>query len=295
MATNQFTRIKIFGERNTGTNFLSEVIEGNFKATLFKPVNIKSVRTAGFHNFRHADAALLRNRDCRGFMVMSGLLKSIVANKITDYIRVDNASVDFGWKHGCVNMNQLKDYKYFDETLFVMLIRNPWKFCESLFRKPYNIMPGRLASPNFSDFIRAPIFLNARDNAPRGQLMIPNAIELWNIKVSSYYNALKASQHQVAIFYYEEILLNPSMLQEQLQSFGIESVSDNIIFPELDVKKQNTNRTLSDFVSLAKTYDPLSSMTADDAKFIHSALSKKLIMRTPYLDLYNSLASSVEA
>jgi hypothetical protein len=303
LETIQFTRIKIFGERNTGTNFLSEAIEKNFKVDLLKPTDAVSVKTAGYNNFKNAQLYTNTNKSLKikksnvlgRKKVIQSLIKSFATNKLLDSMRVDNANIDFGWKHGCLNLEKLGEIPRFGETLFVALIRNPWKFCESLFRKPYNIIPGRIAAPNFSDFIRTPILLNTRDNAPPGQLIISNPIELWNIKVSSYFQSWELSRGQVSIFFYEEILLNPQVLKDRLQSFGITSISEDILLPELDVKNKNTHRTLTDFVSLAKSYDPLNSMTVDDAKFIHSALSNKLIMRTPYLDLYNSLASSVES
>lgn len=298
----QFTRIKIFGERNTGTNFLSEVIEKNFKVELLKPTDVISFKTAGYNNFRNSrlytntskSLKIKKNIVLARKKVIQSLIKNIATNKLLDSIRADNEHIDFGWKHGCLNLEKLAAFPRFGETLFVVLIRNPWKFCESLFRKPYNIIPGRIAAPIFSDFIRTPVLLNIRDNAPRGQLIIPNPIELWNIKVSSYFQSWELSRRHVSIFFYEEILLNPQVLKDRLQSFGISSISEDILLPELDVKNKNTHRTLTDFVSLAKSYDPLTSMTVDDAKFIHSSLSKKLIMQTPYLDLYNSLASSVE-
>ena len=150
--------IKIYGERNTNTNHLEKLID----------LNLQAVQIAG------VVPRYIRN------------IQKIVPGK--NWLRDEYFSRSFkknlGWKHACAKSAQeLKTVDYDEgEICFISITKNPYSWLLSLYRKPYN-QQYRDGKPDFETFLRTPWTTEPRDNCKR---LLPNPIELWNIKNASY-------------------------------------------------------------------------------------------------------------
>ena len=151
--------IKIYGERNTNTNYLSKLIELNLHAIEVSGVSPKYIR----------------------------LLQKILPGEdyLIDYYFKKNIKKNLGWKHmNAENIDELKKYYYDDKNLSIItLTKNPYSWLLSLYKKPYHNKNVRNLS--FIDFLKTPWKTVNRDNL---STKVNNPIELWNLKNRSYTN-----------------------------------------------------------------------------------------------------------
>jgi hypothetical protein len=169
--------IKIYGERNCGTNYLEKLIETNLEVEILK--------------FRLNWWSVL-------------LLKSIKFDLVVDLLlRIQRKKI-LGWKHGCAPINEIKSYDS-ESLVIVTITKNPYSFLYSLYRNPYHIKGPK--PENFSSFIRQKWVTRRRDLCHKKYLGSP--IELWNIKNKSYVQ-LKSIVNAVVInLTYEELIKDP--------------------------------------------------------------------------------------
>ena len=168
--------IKIYGERNSGTNYLEQVLELNFDLRL----------AAG--NYPVSHHALYRAiglvlPDERAFRVIEGLRDGY------DHRHFDRS---LGWKHAQVPV-QAGGAGYPPGTGFLTLTKNPFAWLVSLYRRPYSnrkygshrgkVVPA--TGTPFSEFIRAPWPTVGRENGPEEY---SNPVSMWGIKTASYFN-----------------------------------------------------------------------------------------------------------
>lgn len=125
--------IKVFGERNTGTNFTNELIRRNIEGIeLLEHGNNNRVEEI-YKQFPQ-DWSLLRER-------------------LIDRERGIEFERNFGWKHAFITQEMLMKSPRHHETLFVILIRNPFRFLYSLHRRPYNLTTAE-ANPTRAAFLQ---------------------------------------------------------------------------------------------------------------------------------------------
>ncbi|MGD0770981.1 MAG: hypothetical protein ABSB42_22585 [Tepidisphaeraceae bacterium] len=138
--------LKIYGERNTGTNYVWQLLQVNLDVQIL-------AGTAPTTCQSEAD------KDA--------------------FFKVSFAS-NLGWKH-CIAPDQsiLGDPRYAD-VQFVTVTKNLYPWLISFFRRPYHY-PG--ASRKFSEFIRSPVPSVGRE---RLAAPLANPVLLWNAKCRSY-------------------------------------------------------------------------------------------------------------
>lgn len=178
--------VKIFGERNTGTNYLSKLIEHNFEEACFSG----SVPKTFFF--------LLNKFLCQEY--------------IKDLYFSCTFEQNLGWKHREIDKKFLNKLLYkFPHVKYILLVKNPYSWLKSLHNKPYHNFHKKQMS--FDDFIVSPWKTVKRETYISEYR---NPIEMWNMKVSSYFN-LKNSGKDVIIIRYEDLVLNPI---ETLKNIG---------------------------------------------------------------------------
>jgi hypothetical protein len=169
----KFKYIKIYGERNTETNYLSELIDANIKKT-----------------------------------DLSGGIKHPFFFKKNENIRDLYFKLFFrfnlGWKHSKINMNQIIKSTQFKNTPFITLTKNPFSFLLSFYTRTYHQSNKAIS---FSDFIRSEWPLTNRDNL--GVNLINNPMDLWNIINQSFLDLLSKFENQVICLTYKTLIENP--------------------------------------------------------------------------------------
>lgn len=184
--------IKIYGERNTGTNYLSALLDLNFQC-----------------------------RQLPGFVpkAVMGLQLLLPGREgVRDYWFEKTFSRNLGWKHMQVpETDCLQDFATFSSKLhFLTLTKNPYSWLISMHRRPYHQHYERKLS--LTEFLTTPWQLAGRDNVDQP---VTNPIELWNIKNRSYENL--ASRFPVLKLTYEALLCEPLQTLEDIEKkFGLQ-------------------------------------------------------------------------
>ncbi len=173
--------IKIYGERNTNTNYMSQLIAMNLDIMEIRGIVPKSISK------------------------LQSILPGEEAIKDLYFLLLYGKTL--GWKHTCVKRwDKLSKYKLvnLDLVIFLTITKNPYSWLLSLYRRPYHQYTGD--GLNFEEFIRRPWKLVARDNAGK---ILPNPVELWNVKNRSYLNLKKELTINTTT---EEILRDPEKI-----------------------------------------------------------------------------------
>lgn len=136
-------KIKIYGERNCGTNYLEKLIALNLKVDILK-------------------------FQLNWFSIL--LLKYLKYDFIQDLLFHFQGKTTLGWKHGCPPVQAIKNYNT-DLLVIVTLTKNPYSFLSSLYKKLHH-MKGK-KSTNFSDFISRKWTTRRRDLCKEKQLDTP--------------------------------------------------------------------------------------------------------------------------
>lgn len=151
-------RIKIYGERNTNTNYLEQLISLNLDAEQLPGVVPHYVKT----------------------------IQKILPGKewLRDWYFSVTPQHNLGWKHTQVmSVQKLKHFDILKSGIcFISITKNPYAWLLSLYRKPYTHQYSD-PKPDFETFLRTPWKTVARDNC---ESLLPSPIALWNIKNASY-------------------------------------------------------------------------------------------------------------
>ena len=149
--------LKIYGERNTGTNYLKKLIALNLDVDILPGVIPKGV----------------------------WLLQKIMPGKelIRDLYFALTYSRNLGWKHTIVKPNgELQKCRVCSgELAFVTLTKNPYSWLLSLYNRPYHLYIRE--QMNFVTFLTSPWRTVHRENA-KDRALLP--IDMWNKKNLSY-------------------------------------------------------------------------------------------------------------
>jgi len=265
--------IKVFGERNTGTHFLIKLLRKNTNAELL--VHPDGASEATHKNFEHIIA-------CYPDLVKGNpALRSAILERLIDSDRSKDFSDYYGWKHAAVNTNQLKQNPKFEKTLFICLIRNPWRFISALHRRPYNLFPQPFQ--HLTDFIQQPLIMNSRDNLIESYISSP--VELWNKKTESYLKLKNDCPTNVVIAYYEDVICDVSRFLNSLQFFC--EVKSPPKIPNQSTKRdiktrEQDKKTFSDYKDEVERYSPLSALGDKACNLIAERIDKYVFRKTYY-------------
>lgn len=261
---------KIFGERNTGTNFLTRFIRLN---TDLEYIDSQSIRKS----VQKRDA-IIRNCIQENLIpvaapIINQYLAPLVLDRLIDEQREDEFETTFGWKHARVLKDRIMKSPRYSDTLFVCLIRNPWRFISALHKRPYNLFPK--VKCTLEQFITMPCLANQRDALD--DLLVINPVDFWNQKVNSYFSFADAS-NQVLIIYYEQLVADPELFTDQLRTFC--SVSDKLVIPSNSTK--GDPQTFDDYRREAQNYDARKILGDRAYTMIQERLDNKVLAKTLY-------------
>jgi len=151
-------QIKVYGERNTNTNYLEQLLRLNLDVVQLPGVVPRYVKT----------------------------IQKVLPGKewLRDWYFSVTQHRNLGLKHSCVQ--SVSEPGRFDilsrDICFVSITKNPYSWLMSLYRKPYSHQYGG-EKPDFETFLATPWKTVARDNC---ESVLANPVELWNIKNASY-------------------------------------------------------------------------------------------------------------
>lgn len=176
MSTNQNRNphhyVKVYGERNTGTNYLTKLVQSNFDVSLL---------VGAFP--RKLNHWPLKNEFVRD-----------------SFFRV-TYNHTLGWKHACLPSAEAIARSKRKDVALLALVKNPYSWLLSMYKRPYHGLDNSLA---FEDFITSPWPILDRENCPRKRL---NLVELWGIKNASYSQLENYPRGMLVKF--EDLLHNP--------------------------------------------------------------------------------------
>ena len=180
--------VKVYGERNTGTHFLSKLLKINTDLAELRARKVTEKKTE-----------LKTLLSSFSSIEQSPVMRRLIRERLIDAQRDRQFEENFGWKHAAVDTRRVEMNPQFNQTLFICLIRNPWRFISALHRRPYNYLPE--VADSLKDFIVSPLIANSRDGLKN--VFQPNPVELWNQKVASYLEFAGKYPENVRILYYE--------------------------------------------------------------------------------------------
>ena len=265
--------IKVFGERNTGTHFLIKLLRNNTNAELL--VHPDGASEATRKNFERMVA-------CYPDLTKGNpALRSVILERLIDSDRAKDIPEYYGWKHAAVSANQLKQNPKFEQTLFICLIRNPWRFVSALHRRPYNLFPR--PQTDLIDFIQQPILTNARDNLVESYLSSP--VELWNRKIESYLAFKSSCPTNVVLAYYENVICDVEKFLNNLQFFC--EVKSPPKIPKQSTKRdtkthERDEKTFSDYKIEVEQYSPLTTLGEEACNLIAERIDLNVFQKTYY-------------
>lgn len=193
------SKIKIFGERHAGTNFLAELCEKNFD------IPVISSRAASYVKL------FLRLQPVLPHRLHWHVLQALRAATFRA-----NYRTSWGWKHGRV-LSDPADPKFYPEDLAILcVVKHPIAWAMSLKRRPYEtfVHPEVIEKMSLTEFVRSEWRPVPFENY--GSLF-PTVMELWNVKVRSYFEL--AAIRPVLVLRYEDLLDDPEAAVAQISAF----------------------------------------------------------------------------
>jgi hypothetical protein len=241
--------IKLYGERNTNTNYLSKLIQLNLVA-----------------------------KEIRGIVppYVSRMQQRLPGKELVRDIYFNlTFGNNLGWKHSKVKVNEIlrRSKLINDEIGFVTLTKNPYAWLLSLYRKPYH--QRYTVKPSFVSFLSQPWKTVGRDNTQR---VLKNPIELWNTKNRSY---LELGCLNAINFNAERVIEEPQQVIETIsQQFSIEKKSAKFVNYERSTKDKNKdNDFYRDYYLNEKWRHEIS---ASEISIINETLDKELMSHFGY-------------
>lgn len=247
--------VKVFGERNSGTNFLNLMLHGNgVHATILDKDK----------DFLPAEWVLGFAEQHRDFFV----------ERYLDQLDRQEFSRNFGWKHARVSFDRFATHEMFPRTFFILLVRNPYNFVSSLHRRNYNILPP--VATDRKSFIRAPLMANERDHVDNVYVRTP--VDLWNQKTLAAID-LTLKVKNACLVRYEDVVRDTIGFIRWLSRAGLVFDHDDIV-PMASTKRDPIR--FEDYRAKALNFDPAEEFDAEDHAFIRDRIPEKLARMLGY-------------
>jgi len=241
--------VKIYGERNTNTNYISKLIQLNLDAQELPGV-------VPPHTMK--------------------LQEILPGNEwVRDLYFYLTYKRNLGWKHTRAKpAPELKKYDILrSDVYFLTITKNPYSWLLSLHRRPYHQYYGR--KPDFETFLSSPWKTVGRENC---KTILRNPIELWNVKNSSYLQLAELNSLNITT---ESIFEDPRQVIDNISNqFSIDKISSEFVNCEESTKDQSKNTTYyRDYYLNERWRDGLSK---DAISIINETVDKDLMSHFGY-------------
>ena len=199
-------QIKVYGERNTNTNYLEQLIHLNLDVAQLPGVVPRYVKT----------------------------IQKVLPGKewLRDWYFSVTPHRNLGWKHSRVEpVTESGRFDILNRGIcFISITKNPYSWLMSLYRKSYSHQY-KVEKPDFETFLATPWKTVARDNC---ESALASPVELWNIKNASYllledFNGLNLTT--------ESTVQNPQAVIEKISGhFSIDRLAPGFLNYERSTK-----------------------------------------------------------
>jgi hypothetical protein len=242
--------IKLYGERNTNTNYLEKLIELNLEAKQLIGVVPSSIRR---------------------------LQENLPGDEwLKDVYFKYSYSQNLGWKHCLVdsaaNLMQFKSMRP-DNLHYIALVKNPYSWLLSLHRRPYH--HGDSAKQSFAEFLASPWKTVGRELSPS---IVESPIQLWNLKNKAYLN-IEATEGLVISS--ESIFFDPEeVINKIVNVFKLEKKSSTFVNYNKSTKDSSKDfQYYRNYYLLEKWRKEISD---DDIAYISRHLDVELMAKLSY-------------
>lgn len=244
--------LKMYGERNTNTNYMSKLLQLNLDVTevpgVVPPIVMKLQRKL--------------------------LGKELVRDLYFNFTYAKN----LGWKHTCVKPeDELNKYKLVKTNLiFLTITKNPYSWLLSLYRRPYHQYYSN--APSLEKFLQYKWKTIGRDNLKND---LANPIELWNIKNRSY---LQLDSKRTINTTTEKIFSDPEAIIQQIsQEHSIKRKSEKFINHENSTKDNNKDSSYYKEYYLSEKWRE--NLSHEAIAIINESVDKELMSHFGYSPL----------
>lgn len=241
-------RVKIYGERNTGTSYFEELLVRNLDVDILRGGVPRSIRRL----FPNSESA----RDW--------------------YFRATGRR-NLGWKHAIPSENQITAARLDSgDPLILTLTKNPYAWLLSLYRQPYH---AKRKYSSFERFLKEPWETVRRENAPPE---FTSPVEMWNQKNAAY---LTLGDYTTVVHCrYEDLLADPLGFLEQLSDeHGIQfrrSPCKNV-YPAM--KRHDRGKTFDDYRDYYLNERWRAELDDDCIRLINERLDAEVLSHFQYL------------
>lgn len=183
-------RVKIYGERATGTQMMRQILLSNGIGDLWPGTIVELGALSRVAAPQGADRP-----DADQLLIREAIIDDVFAGAF---------ELTLGWKHGIPALDRLSGQA--DGTQFVVTAKNPYAWVVSMARRPHhNLLKGNLGS--IEALLASPWITCSRDNAPRH---LESVVELWTVKYRAW--LAMSTRWPIVVIRYEDLLLRPSTL-----------------------------------------------------------------------------------
>ncbi|WP_299591978.1 hypothetical protein [uncultured Tateyamaria sp.] len=247
--------VKIYGERNTGTNLLRGVIKSNYDARVLNSANdLNSAKSQIY------DALGKFKRKTKNTVV-----------DISDSIILQNG---LGWEHGAPAFDIISQSPYVGNTLFLCIYKDPYFWLKSYFKGGNN--PVKLFDSNndFGEFLSRPMGVSVRD-----RVVAPfdtGPLEIYQMKMRSYLRLRSIYGDDVMFVSYEDLLRNEEKFLDLL-SARLQKIENAPGFPEHAVESRGQSElTTEDYRAKYRLENRTSDLSSEEIAFIEGRLDHQL-------------------
>jgi hypothetical protein len=252
---NVYCYAKVFGERNCGTSFLQQLLRCN---------TALEVLSHGSN-----ESALAR------VQALPAALQDFARERLLDQQRKNEFADNFGWKHAAVSPDYLQGGYRFHNTLFLFIVRNPFVFLASLYRRPYNAF--RSEWPDKLSFLTSAWLCNERDRL--SDILLDSPVQLWNLKNASYLRTHSQLPNSVLLRYETLVQAPEQFLQTLHERFGIR-LADPITIPQGSTKGDTI--AYAEYLDRALSYAPGADFSAEELREIAARIDWPLYNELGY-------------
>ena len=242
--------LKLYGERNTSTNYMSKLLHLNLKVTEIPGI---------------APPVILKMRK---FLTGKELVLDI-------YFGLTYGK-NLGWKHTCVKSpEELEKYELANSNpIYLTITKNPYSWLLSLYRRPHHQY--YVDDLSFETFLQRQWKTVGRDNVKAP--FLPNPIELWNIKNNSY---LQLDSEKAINLTTEEIFSDPEAIIQQIsQKYSVERKSGKFVNHEKSTKDKSKNSAYYRQYYLSEKWRD--ELSAEAISIINESADRKLMHHFGY-------------
>ncbi|BBL75934.1 hypothetical protein [Methylomagnum ishizawai] len=239
--------LKIYGERNTGTNLISEI----FKNQGVIQELPSSFIMRGFKN--DSEPYLKRFADLKSkYLPKAGAVDENIKKLIRERIYDDAVHYDryecLGWKHCRPNKSiLLHDKNRFKKTLFIVITKHPYFWVKSFYKNCYHNLTGvKIKKIGFEDFLEMPWVSCARDWVDK--TIFDSVLELYRDKINGYVELSDYAEHFIHI-QYESLINSPDKYLDRVRSI----ISED--FPLLQMINESAKKDGNTMNDYRKKYD----------------------------------------